>query len=323
MSTVTLPPSDEDDMDLEPPAGLNVRADPFDPVADTTRQVLQTATALLERLAIMEGRSAGPPAKRVVLPDFWPTSPAAWFDNAEAEMASKGIVDPPAMYRAVLNGIPASYLERARGVLSLASTAANPYLELRSRMVELLTPSILERCESILCGAELGGRRPSEMMDTMLAALPAMEPAGFLFKTVFLNRLPADMRDMVAVQFQSLEAKQLAQYADAIWDARNSRKATVAAVACPEAARTTDEESPLDKAIAAALQSFQPKKANFSKGRNRGRGHRGSRGGQSGGQQRDGGKKTGVFICHPHLTYGREAYNCSNPATCQWPSGNE
>jgi hypothetical protein len=306
--------------------GLNVQAPWFDPNQATTQRVLQTATALLERLAFMEPRGASQPdgqqAKKISLPDFWPSSPAAWFENAEAEMASKGVVGQQAMYRAVLRGIPACHLERARGVLSLATTSAQPYLDLKSRLVELLTPSTLERCESILWGAELGGRRPSEMMDTMLAALPATEPAGFLFKTIFLNRLPSDMRDHVAVQFQQLEAKQLAQFADAIWDARNSKKAPVAAVSSSEAAGAS-EESPLDKAVAAAIQQFQAKKGNAGKARSKGRGNRGGRGGQSGGPQRDGGKKTGVFICYPHLTYGREAFNCSDPATCQWPSGNE
>jgi hypothetical protein len=325
----TVPPGDDDYMDLEPSSpppgdGLNVRAPWFDPNPATTQRVLQTATALLERMALMEPRGASQPdqqARKVSLPDFWPSSPAAWFENAEAEMVSKGVVGQQAMYRAVLKSIPACHLERARGVLSLATTSAQPYLDLKNRLVELLTPSTLERCESILWGAELGGRRPSELMDTMLAALPVTEPAGFLFKTIFLNRLPSDMRDHVAVQFQQLEAKQLAQFADAIWDARNSKKATVAAVSVPEAARA-GEDSQLDT-VAAAIQSFQAKKNGSGKARSRGRGNRGGRGGQGGGQQRDGSKKAGVFICYPHLTYGREAYNCSDPATCQWPSGNE
>ena len=67
--------------------------------------------------------------------------------------------------------------------------------------MELLTPSLLDQCTSILWGADLGGRRPTELMETMLAALPPGEPAGHLFKAIFLHRLPVDLKDLVAVQF--------------------------------------------------------------------------------------------------------------------------
>ena len=47
-------------------------------------------------------------------------------------------------------------LERARGILSLADTVADPFGELRDRLVERLTPRLLDLCTSILWGAELG-----------------------------------------------------------------------------------------------------------------------------------------------------------------------
>ena len=62
-------------------------------------------------------------------------------------------------------------LERARGILTLANTAVHPFTELKDRLVELLTPSILDQCTSILWGAELGGRRQTELLEVMMAAL--------------------------------------------------------------------------------------------------------------------------------------------------------
>ena len=49
--------------------------------------------------------------------------------------------------------------------------------ELKNRLVELLTPSILDKCTGILWGAELGGRRPTELLEVMMAALPSDEQA--------------------------------------------------------------------------------------------------------------------------------------------------
>ena len=48
-----------------------------------------------------------------------------------------------------------------RGILTLADTAVHPFTELKSRQVELLTPSILDKSTGILWGAELVGRRPT------------------------------------------------------------------------------------------------------------------------------------------------------------------
>ena len=79
-------------------------------------------------------------------------------------------------------------------------------------------------------GAELNGRKPTELMEVMLASLPPGEQPGKLFKMVFLHRLPGALKDLVAVQFQQLEAMELANFTDIIWDARNSKKAVVAAV---------------------------------------------------------------------------------------------
>ena len=56
------------------------------------------------------------------------------------------------MYRTVLLHIPHHVLERARGILTLAHTAVHPFTELKNRLVELLTPSILDKCTVILWG---------------------------------------------------------------------------------------------------------------------------------------------------------------------------
>ena len=91
------------------------------------------------------------------------------------------MVEQQVMYRTVLLHIPHHVLERARGILTLADTAVHPFTELKDRLVELLTPSILDKCTGILWGAELGGRRPTKLLEVMMAALLSDEPAGHIF----------------------------------------------------------------------------------------------------------------------------------------------
>ena len=155
-----------------------------------------------------------------------------------------------------------------------------------------------------------------ELLEVMMAALPPDEPAGHIFKTIFLHRLPGDLKDLVAVQFHQLEVRELAKFADVIWDTRNSKKTVVAAVqpATLEEETTLGEETPLERAVA-ALTIHNKKKWHGSKSRDGGR-HRGGQGGSKGGSQ---GQKTN---CDKHENFEEYAHYCSSPKTCSW-AGNE
>ena len=153
---------------------------------------------IVNRLLALEERRAFParPVEHAVphkvkLSAFWEKDATAWFRLAKAVMEDNHMVEQQVMYRTVLH-----VLERTRGILTLADTAVHPFSELKNRLVELLTPSILDKCTGILWGEELGGRRPTELLEVMMAALPSDEPAGHIFKTIFLHRLPGNLKDL-------------------------------------------------------------------------------------------------------------------------------
>ena len=52
----------------------------------------------------------------------------------------------------------------------------------------------------------------------MLASLHLGQQPSKILKAMFLHGLPGDLKDLVAVQFQQLEAMELAKF---IWDTRN------------------------------------------------------------------------------------------------------
>ena len=60
-----------------------------------------------------------------------------------------------------------------------------------------------------LLGVEHWGRQPTVLMENIMATLSPGDLAGYLFKAFFLHRLPADLKDLVAVQFQQLEVRGL------------------------------------------------------------------------------------------------------------------
>ena len=143
-----------------------------------------------------------------------------------------------------------------------------------------------------------------------MAALPSDEPAGHILWTIFLHRLPGDLKDLVAVQFHQLEVRELAKFADVIWDARNSKKMVVAAET------TLGEEIALERAIS-DLTIYNKKKWHGSKSRSGGHPRGGQGGGKGGGQ----GQKT---PCDKHEKFREHAQPTTAPApkTCSWV-GNE
>ena len=71
----------------------------------------------------------------------------------------------------------------------------------------------------------LGDRKPSHMMNSMLALIPEGYEPGFLFKFLFMNRLPEGIRNQL-VLIKTEQLRELAAFADQLWSAN---AATVAA----------------------------------------------------------------------------------------------
>jgi len=87
---------------------------------------------------------------------------------------------------------------------------------------------------------------------------------GLLFKAHFINRLPADMRDQVAIQFELLTSRELAKLADTVWTARNSKKnGKLVAAALPSSAEEDDSKEEL---VAAAFCPQKGKGVTQAKG---------------------------------------------------------
>ena len=68
----------------------------------------------------------------------------------------------------------------------------------------------------------LGNRRPTDLMDAMLALLTEDEVPGSLFLGLFLKRLPLEMRDhLVAKDFKN--PSKMGLHANRLWDARRAQ----------------------------------------------------------------------------------------------------
>ena len=66
----------------------------------------------------------------------------------------------------------------------------NPYSALKLRLLKKYTCSDLEQAEMIRSMPGLGDRKPSSLMDFMLALIPAGQEMSPLFLNEFLHRMP-------------------------------------------------------------------------------------------------------------------------------------
>jgi hypothetical protein len=96
--------------------------------------------------------------------------------------------------------------------------ANNKYQAIKDRLVGAFDLTESQRAAQLLHMGGLGDRKPSQLMDDMLA-LAGGHRACFLFKQIFLEQMPDDIRLMLADEdFGDL--RRLATKADALWHSR-------------------------------------------------------------------------------------------------------
>jgi len=243
---------------------------------------------------------------RVKLAPLWPRKVIAWFTLAESSFNRNGVVSSRLKFDLVLPALSDETLDQIDGILQAANTLQDPYRALKTRLLEIFEPAKLDLMEKIIWGPELGGQKPSQLMDSMLSLLPPGETDGLLFRAHFLNRLPADIKAQVAIQFEQLGSRDLAKLADSMWIARNSKKGTRNTVAAVSSA--ADDQLEEDEMPVAAIK---PKKKQFGSSNKQKRSGPPKR--PSGRGERTGGQ---VFLCARHKRFGSEAWKCDEPDSC-------
>ena len=179
------------------------------------------------------------------LPTFWTTNAAAWFAQAEAQFGIKGIVNDQTRYWYVVAALDSASAKRAAPILQDPPNA-DKYKALKDFLVGAYELSDNERAKRLLAITELGDRRPSELMDTILS-LNGSHPKHFLLRQIFLNALPVMARSTLATSAQE-DLRALALEADRIVVASSSAS-TISSV--------VDE---VDEDVCAAMFRRKPKR---------------------------------------------------------------
>ena len=151
----------------------------------------------------------------VKLPPFWAASPDEWFGLADGQFFLHGIDDERAKFYLVFAALPEATARTVADLLR-GPLAANAYTQLRARLVASHSLSEYHRMDQLHSSQSLGGQRPSEMLTSMLQLCPAGEGETKLFRYLFLQRLPRELRVMLSEDGASPIAV-LAERADQLW----------------------------------------------------------------------------------------------------------
>lgn len=184
-------------------------------------------------------------AVAIKLPNFWPDQPIVWYSQAEAQFAIKNITTSLTKFYHCVAVLPQDV---AAAVIDLIRVPPpdSPYETLKERLLQTYSLSDYARAEQLVDQPPLGDRKPSSLLNSMLALLPEGHKPDFLFKFLFLRKLPADIRGhLINTKFEDI--RDLAALADSLWSSRQTSPVSAATVSNPEEAADGSNVSALNR----------------------------------------------------------------------------
>lgn len=225
-------------------------------------------------------------AVTVKLPAVWTANIVAWFTQAEAQFGLRGVTQDETRYWHVVAALDGATATRAACFLE-EPPSQGKYEGLKAFLLSVYDLSEQQRAQQLLSIRDLGDRRPSELMDTMLRLHGKHDSQCYLFKEVFLRALPPAVRQGIS-NSQEKDMRKLAAEADRIFGACASQSVHAAT-------------SLMSPGIDDRLQELYP----VSRPRDR---------------RNEESRSRDDMLCYFHRRFGAAARQCRQP--CVWRQGN-
>ncbi|XP_037515832.1 uncharacterized protein LOC119393080 [Rhipicephalus sanguineus] len=261
------------------------------------------------------------------LPQYWERNPTVWFLQVESQFHISRVTSQLQKFHDVVSALPPAAAEEVSDIPVSFRTnlPAAPYDELKAALLDRTAASERTRIQQLLSTAELGDRRPTQLLRQMMQLLGSRAHAmdSAVLRELFLQRLPSNVQ-MVLATASTIDLPSLAALADKVMEVA-TQHLQVAAVStpctrppssCAASNLTTATTSPshidqicdrLEEIIVAATrQDYAPRRS-----RQRGRSSTPHRAGE-----RDRSASTGPSLCYYHRRFGAEARHCLLP--CAW-----
>ena len=158
-------------------------------------------------------------AVSIKLPPFWPNDPEVWFAQVEAQFATRGVIVQKTRFDYVISSLNPEFALEVRDLI-LNPPTETPYDSLKNELVKRTTASEQRKLQQLISGEELGDRKPTQLLRQMQQLLgdrlSASADAASFFRELFLQRLPANIRMVLASTDSTMDINKLADMADKV-----------------------------------------------------------------------------------------------------------
>ena len=260
---------------------------------------------------MMEDASPGLAVVSIKLPPFWPTDSEVWFVQTEAQLTTRSITTQKTRFEYVVSSLSPEFAVKVRDLL-LKPPADNPYDTLKAELIKRTAVSDQRKLQQLISGEELGNRKPTQLlrkMQQLLGDKMGASTDSFFLRELFLQRLPANFRMVLASADVSMDLGKLADMADKVMEV-----AVPTVKAIPSSTATNSQDVQQLKQEVARLAELVTSLTTLLRHR-RPSGH-----GRTPSPTRTNNPPKPVELCWYHAKFGENAKKCKEP--CAWEENN-
>ena len=162
-------------------------------------------------------------------PAFWPADPEVWFAQVEAQFTTKGVTAQKTRFDYVIASLSPKFATEVRDVI-LKPPTDHAYDTLKTQLIKRTAASEQRKLQQLFSGEELGDHKPTQLLRRMQELvgdkLGTADNDSFL-RQLFLQRLPPNVRKIMASSDSSLSLDKLAELADKVAEVALPTVATV------------------------------------------------------------------------------------------------
>ena len=138
-----------------------------------------------------------------------------WFLQVESIFQMLRVTSQPRKFASIMQKLPPDIVARVSDILS-DIPPENPYDRLKDAIIKRTGRSEEERIENVLRNVTRGDRMPSELLQYMRTQLGSKNVSDKVLRSMWLNRLPSSVTQVIAPMMRSAALDELAESADLV-----------------------------------------------------------------------------------------------------------